>query len=260
MNDQRSEVRWSRHLCRPGSILKLLWCGLLVAYFVIVWNWAAVIREHRNEQEIARRLARAGVRTHWRSRGPRLLPDMIRYMEAFERVVDVDMSGGTGVSSLCRYVLSLSEVEFLRADNSDLNDADLLSFASLEHLQYVSLSDTDVGENVSAIASMKSMKDIDLRRTRVNDEVMKKCSFGKNVRFLDLSETLIGNETAGLLSKATGLMILEIDDTSVDDDGLMQLASLKKLTVVSAVGTKITQAGVASFKKRQPDCSVLIDQ
>ena len=69
---------------------------------------------------------------------------------------------------------------------------------------------------------------------------------------------VITNECIVYLKQLPELEQLNLYGTNISDEGLKQLASFKKLSVLYLWKTKVTATGVEQFKKERPDVKVEI--
>ena len=76
---------------------------------------------------------------------------------------------------------------------------------------------------------------------------------------LDLNATSVTDDgMAKLASVIPSVSYLSLDGTGLTDVGLMKLAAAPALRHVSALGTKVTEAGIAAFKAVRPSVQVEI--
>jgi hypothetical protein len=64
------------------------------------------------------------------------------------------------------------------------------------------------------------------------------------------------DEYAPLLGSLKGITWLSILDSNLTDAGLKHLEGLKTLETLDIKGSKVTDAGIAAFKKARPKCKV----
>jgi len=81
----------------------------------------------------------------------------------------------------------------------------------------------------------------------------------KNLAYLYLWNTSITEDTLKELSSLQKIEILCINGCpQITDVGLEHLKRMEKLRTVSAIGTKITEAGVRRFHESRPEVKILL--
>lgn len=154
------------------------------------------------------------------------------------------------------YIGSLSQLSRLHLRHSGLVGTGF-SNLTLPRLTAVGLSDSEVTDGgLATIAGFlkrtPSVVSLSLSNSRITDEGLKhlaNCVIGDS---LDLSNNSISDEGIRYLSDAK-IGSLGLGDTNVTDEGLTQLGEVGYL-YVSRPG--VTQAGVATYKKRFPKAHI----
>ncbi|WP_210421378.1 DUF1570 domain-containing protein [Mariniblastus fucicola] len=77
------------------------------------------------------------------------------------------------------------------------------------------------------------------------------------LRELDLSNSSINDGQLDELLKIPGLKMLHVANTTVTDAGLLKIAKLPKLKMVDVTGAKVSTTGVANFRQKRSDVTVV---
>lgn len=96
---------------------------------------------------------------------------------------------------------------------------------------------------------------VDLSDASIDDEVLRSLKSLGRVSELDLSGSTITDEQfASLATPETlgYLYKLDLSDTAVSDRGFVAAAPLPILSEINVKGSKVTDAGIAEFKKKHP--------
>jgi WD40 repeat protein len=128
---------------------------------------------------------------------------------------------------------------------TDCTDGDLQGLATLQHLRFLSISDTRVTDaGLKELAGLQRLESLDLARIKITDEGVKELDGLKNLQSLILTGT--GVTDAGLkhLAGLTNLRTLTLMQTDVSDKGLAHLAGLRNLQSLLLSSTKVTDAGM----------------
>ncbi len=148
----------------------------------------------------------------------------------------------------------------LGINSPKITDAGLTHLKRFRAAEVVLLARADIdGTGLAVLRDLPALKQLRLNHSRVTDAGLEPLR-GLKLDFLDLFACHEVTD-AGMAAVAglPELAYLRVQDTKITDDGLKHLTALKKLTFLSAKGTKVTANGVAAFKKALPNCKVESD-
>ncbi len=152
----------------------------------------------------------------------------------------------------------LTDLRILEMGSPDVTDAGLDHLTGLVEMRQLSLQGTRVtSAGIVHLRGMTRLKQLNLALTLVDR--LETCRPLASLDTLVLSRTPI--DDAGLASASdpgfAGLTGLILFNTRVGDAGLTHLKDLPKLKRLNLIGTDVTDAGVAEFKRAQPNTSVV---
>ena len=152
---------------------------------------------------------------------------------------------------------SLHDLRFLSLAETRVGDdglKHLLSLTELEelHLDYSEI--TDAG--VALLASLPKLRILDLKGTKISDEGLAHLGGLHQLEGLYLTRTSVTDAGMVYLSSLTKLKTLILWDTAVSDGGLTHLTSLTELKELILWNTKVTQQGASALQQALPDCDV----
>jgi len=126
--------------------------------------------------------------------------------------------------------------------NDELTDAGLVHVARLRTLRDLSLEQTSVTDKgIQLLKPLDRLLRLHLAATPVTGDGLEGFS---SLRELDLSRTHLNSEGLKRVGALKGLRILDVSDTPLSDAGLEKLAGLTELVELRLEGTQITGAGL----------------
>ena len=141
-----------------------------------------------------------------------------------------------------------SELRQLELRQQDLTAHDLAPLARLRSLEWLDLSETNIGDDAAAqLSSFPKLKILSLSKTRIGDKGAAEIARNRSLNWLRLDSTLVGNQSALEISKLKSLERLMLNNTKLTDVGLSHLANLPELQLLQIGGTQVTGSGFASF-------------
>jgi hypothetical protein len=162
---------------------------------------------------------------------------------------------GAGLVSIA----ACTRLWFLELEGIPLTDPDLAALRGLTDLRNLMIDSPNVtASGLVHLKGMTRLQRLELALTGV--ESLEPLRSFAGLENLILAMTPI--DDAGLAPASdpgfAGLTSLNLSNTRVTDDGLKHLRDLPKLKGVQLVGTKVTDAGTAKFKKDRPDAKLNI--
>ena len=137
-----------------------------------------------------------------------------------------------------------------------LTDAGLVHLKTLENLQELSLSGTEVSDaGLAHLSGLSSLKQLDLSKTRVVGEGLSHLRASQLER-LYIHETAFTDEGMAALTAFTSLRALALNN-KVTDVGLQELATLPNLELLFLQQPAVTKAGVEQLQKALPRCEIV---
>jgi serine/threonine-protein kinase len=137
--------------------------------------------------------------------------------------------------------------------------ADSLPELTTVHLRFMSLP----AGMVHALRGAKKLESVDLGHSdNLTKEQLKELAQIKTVRNLTLTNTGIDDEALDILSALPLLHHMDINENELTDEGLMNAGrKMKKLrSLKTTIGGELTSLGVKRFKKLRPDVQVSIGE
>lgn len=96
---------------------------------------------------------------------------------------------------------------------------------------------------------------VDMSKITIDDDVLQRIRSLGRITELNLSGSTITDEqlTSLAVPETLGFLLkLDVSDTAITDTGLVATAPLPLLSDVNVKGSKVTDAGIAEFKKKHP--------
>jgi hypothetical protein len=187
-------------------------------------------------------------------------------------IVNLKSFGGRIDDAGMRQLTGLQALEVLKiSQDSEMTDAGLESIGRLKRLKTLTLlapqiegaglrhiaplpdlQDLVLGAGVRDLTAMpefKSLRELNLSGTAVNDEALTPLAECHRLEILSLDQTAIGDKGIKELSRLTCLRSISLRDTQVGDAGLMSLQPLPKLRNLSIDRTRVSNGGLAALQK-----------
>jgi Leucine-rich repeat (LRR) protein len=170
------------------------------------------------------------------------------------RKLDLSQNGGlTGAGF--RDLKALQDLEELDVNFCPISDDGMKSIAGLRKLKKLSISGakiTDAG--MREIAKLDNLQELSASgmllngpdRNEPRDAAIKELGRLSQLRKLDLSNTQTADESAGAFAGLPQLKVLHVFGTRITDNGLTELARLKKLEELK-IGYSISDVGVSAL-------------
>ncbi len=177
------------------------------------------------------------------------LPHLTRLILQETKVTDA------GLKPLAR----MTNLAHLHLGATAVSDNCWTELAAIPALESVSLSNNAAitGKGLEKLAAVRSLRKLDLSKTKVTDDTAGTIARLAGLRELSLRELPVTDQTAKALSGLTELRELNIAYTQITDAAIADLARLKNLETINVDGTKMTTSGVKELKKALPNCRVL---
>jgi len=117
-------------------------------------------------------------------------------------------------------------------------------------------SDTVTDEDMAVVGRAITLREVDLRGSRISDAGMVHLSELTELSGLYLNNTQVTDAGLVHLKKLKNLEQLVLNGTEATDAGLAYLKSLKGLRYLGLAGTRVTSEGVADLKSALPNVKV----
>lgn len=155
---------------------------------------------------------------------------------------------------------SLSKLNYLELKHTRVTDDGLKHLTELPLLTQIHLADSPIGDGAGKyLAQMKGLTHLNLISTKITDAILEDVSHLENLKYLNIDYDNVTDKGAEALTHLPNLIQVDASSTHISDAGLKSLAKMKTLRVISVYGcSKITNHGVAWFKKNRPDCELRI--
>ncbi len=155
---------------------------------------------------------------------------------------------------------SLSKLNYIELKHTRVTDDGLKYLTKLPVLTQIHLADSPVGDGAGKyLAQMKGLTHLNLIGTKITDALLSDISHLENLKYLNIDYDNVTDKGAEALTQLPNLIQVDASSTHISDAGLKSLSKMKTLRVVSVYGcSKITNHGVAWFKKNRPDCELRI--
>jgi hypothetical protein len=141
---------------------------------------------------------------------------------------------GRGNDTLLAHLESLTGLEVLDLDHSNVTDI------GLAHLQ-----------------GQTGLKELYLSETAITDAALTRLQPLKHLQVLNLGQTLITDSGLSDLRGLSDLQYLDLSGTQVTDEGLVNLQGLKALEMLSLDGSQVTNASVIRLRQALPNCEIV---
>lgn len=141
---------------------------------------------------------------------------------------------------------------YLRADDSTMavvSGCDDLEFLKAEQTQV-----TDLG--IDDLIGMTTLQSVSLYNTSIGDRGLKSLSQVKSIRELGLNATKITDAGVAHLTELPNLERLFLDQTQITDRSIASLKRMSKLKVLGLRKTKVTSRALESLKKSLPETQI----
>ncbi len=140
---------------------------------------------------------------------------------------------------------TLAALTDLNLDGIALSEKGIESLAMLKNLKTLSLNRSMVGSgDLLYLAPLAQLETLSLTASKVGNRGLQYLKTVPSLKTLDLSKTDVSDPGMPSLVELKNLQTLIVDGTALTDACLNDLARIPKLTIVSAVNTKITAQGV----------------
>ena len=155
-----------------------------------------------------------------------------------------------------RGLASLVTLDLFMTRITDVGLAHLAGLRSLQHLTLASTGVSDAG--LAHLAGLDSLQNLSLYETKVTDAGMVHLLGLSGLISLNLGKTRVTDAGLALLARLGSLSTLNLAETQVTDVGLKTLAGFKglKTLVINAKGSRVTDAGLASFQAAHPGVKI----
>lgn len=224
------------------------------------------------DQPLPPDLARLLPRVSWNSKG------------SIERFIIL----GNDISTAhLQSISKLQELNDLRFASAHLTDSQFAQITDLPKLRRLFLCDNPISDRTLEVIGthFRDLEVLDLSRTRITDKGLGElpelshlrelylvdCGCGNSgleavviphsetLELLDLTGTGIDDDGIAFLARTDlpRLVELSIGATRVSDEGVRRIASIKRLRVLSLVGSNVSRTSVADLLERRPELSVL---
>lgn len=152
----------------------------------------------------------------------------------------------------------LAQLRSLSLVSCRVTDAGLNHLSVFPNLQTLQLTRTQITDSgLKIVGELETLRDLDVSITAVTDKGLKELTSLKNLTRLDISYNEgITDVGIDFVVQIEGLEIVWVYGTNLTDAGLMKLTELKNLKEVKVFRTKVTESGIAEFKRRMPDCKI----
>jgi Leucine-rich repeat (LRR) protein len=127
------------------------------------------------------------------------------------------------------------------------------SLKNLERLDIGGTKVTDLG--MSRIARLSKLTDLNGSRTAVGTAGIAALTKLPLTKVSLWRASKVDDSTAAALASFPGLRSMDLSETALTDIGLASLAKLR-LEYLYVRGTKVSEQGVAAFRKENPECFV----
>jgi hypothetical protein len=124
-------------------------------------------------------------------------------------------------------------------------------------LRYLDASQTPiVDDDLQPLASLESLKAIDLNGTAVNGSGLVHLNKSRSVRQLFLQHTKMSDVNLAVIENWPYLEKLDLSHTPISDQGLAPLTHCRYLRELDLRGTHVTEGGVATLRAALPECRI----
>ncbi len=187
---------------------------LLVLTVTVVALHVPLYRKHQREEAAAREIEALGGRVGWdagRDEPPRWPLSLLgeRYARLWRRVESVVLYDPSFTGSGLAHVAGLTNLYYLRLDNTQVTDAGLTHLAGLTNLQVLGLDNTQVTDTgLAQLAGLANLQWLGLGNTQVTDAGLAHLAGLTNLKGLGLRNTQVTD--AGLEALRKKLPKLEV--------------------------------------------------
>ena len=161
-----------------------------------------------------------------------------------------------GMKSVC----SISTLESLDISETDVSDEGCKFLEHLDQLRELHASRTFITSAVlSSIAKLTNLEELYLNGDNISDDLS--ALAGMRLRELSLRDDGLTDANMSVIAKMKSLLQLDLSkNRDITDVGLLKLAELSDLRVLTIADCSITEAGLRKFKALRPQCFVRIQE
>lgn len=165
------------------------------------------------------------------------------------KVRELVVAGNNLTDESLEFISRLCELRALDlSGNERISGKTLKKLVNCPKLETLILRKTGTDDDgVIGLAGCKSLRAVDLERTRISDKGFAKLEL-PTLEELNLSFTNVSALDGAAFRSAHGLRVLGVARTAVDDDALARIAHLTKLERLDLTGTLVNGPGLAHLK------------
>jgi len=157
--------------------------------------------------------------------------------------------GGEGLRTLLAGLPGLVRLE---VGNMKIFEKDVRAISALKEIREVGLHDKTVTDATIADLGNAQLRRLDLSRTEITDEGLRRLASMEGLEYLDVSDTKITDSGLDVLTRMSRLTELRLRSTQITDRGIKMLAKCTNLEYLDLLETKVTYEGLpqlASLKR-----------
>ena len=142
----------------------------------------------------------------------------------------------------------------------DSNDATLNLLLSLDHLEFINASGTQIsGANFEELAKLPNLKILDLRYTRLTENAIAKLKNAKNLKTLLLTGAEIADRHLEGIEELKGLQNLSLANTKITDSTLKYIEELPNLRYLTLGQTNVTNQKLQALQTSNPNLTISLN-
>ncbi|HEY4313096.1 MAG TPA: M56 family metallopeptidase [Pirellulales bacterium] len=169
--------------------------------------------------------------------------------------------GSVGVvgDAALQKLVAFEQLTQVSLTGSGLSDDGLAKFANLHALEILNLPDSKItGTGLAGLANLKQLRTLTLSDSPFNDEGFQLLRRLPTLEWLYLGKTMITDQGLNAIGMLPNLRMLNLDDANITVDGLIKLSDLKRLSYISAVGMKVSDAEMARLRAALPKTQISV--
>lgn len=240
-----------------GGVAKVFGGALLVLLIAFLALGLVTLQGEKKTEEQRRAVARAGGRTETERHVPAWLemiagPDFHSFLDRTE-LVQVRLMGEKFGDSDLALVVGLPDIRTLNVSNSNVTNEGLKEIAKIKSLRSLDLSRTKVTE-IASLTALADLEELILTFTEVKEAALEPISQFAKMRNVSFSGLRVGNRAIEWVAKCQHLEALNIDYAILGENALQPLHERQTLKFVSVKDAKRDPADFAAAKKALPNC------
>ncbi len=201
--------------------------------------------------------------------------DGLKHLQGLSNLENLDLEGtditDAGLQYLPTYRLECSGLENTNIDDeglktigkmaalthlnlsrTDITDAGLKHLSSLNHLEDLDLSDTQISGCGLQLEQSSRLKNLNLRNSHVDDAGLEQIAKLRSIETILLEGSWISDAGLMCFRSMSNLKFANLDSTNVTDAGLQHLKVSKHIHEIVLPGNSVTYDGVYKLQKELP--------